>query len=66
MLYAIRYYKECLEEVDAQTLMEAEQRARLLAAAQKWTLLSVSPADDPRPMPSVGLWDSLITWDLPE
>ena len=56
MLYAIRYYKECLEEIEAFSLAEAEQRARSLAMSHKWTLLSVSRADDPKPMPGEGTW----------
>ncbi len=56
MIYAVRYYLERVTQVEAESLVEAEARARGMALTHAWTLLSVSPADDPKPMPGEGTW----------
>ncbi len=64
MMYTVRYNKECAEEVWADSLAAAENIARGLALTHKWTLLSVSPSDEPKPMPGAGNWGKIPEWIL--
>lgn len=59
MRYAMRYTVERTFEFEAASLAEAEKTAQTATATSGWRLLSVSPADDPRPMPGPGRWKEL-------
>lgn len=56
MKYVMRYTTERFFEFESETLASAEKFARQLALEGKWMLLSVSRADEPKPMPGVGAW----------
>jgi len=58
--YVMRYTVEKFFEFERDTLASAEKFARQLAHEGKWQLLSVSKADEPKPMPGEG------TWKVPE
>lgn len=56
MKFIIRYAQENQVEIEDPTLAGAEMRARSMALTHKLTLLSISPVDDPKPMPGPGTW----------
>jgi hypothetical protein len=52
----MRYTVDRTFEFERDTLAAAEKFARQLALEGKWVLLSVSRADDPKPLPGPGTW----------